>query len=71
MELKPLPTEMEELRNVIISSNLTSCYLILEEVVASRGERLFFDQFRAHWIEIFKNVYSHVAKMKPRDQPRE
>ncbi len=71
MKLKPLSAESDELRKIIISSNLTSCYIMLEELLASKGERLFFDKFRARWIDIFKNVYDHVDRMKPRKDPRE
>jgi hypothetical protein len=71
VELKSLPPDFNELRNIIISSNLTSCYLILEEMAAAKGDRIFFDKFRAHWIDIYKNIYDHVSKMKPREKPRE
>ena len=71
MKLKPLSAESDELRKIIISSNLTSCYIMLEELLATKGERLFFDKFRARWIDIFKNVYDHVDRMKPRKDPRE
>jgi hypothetical protein len=71
MKLKPLSPENDELRKIIISSNLTSCYIILEEILSTKGERLFFDKFRTRWIDIFKNVYDHVDKMKPRKEPRE
>jgi hypothetical protein len=71
MKLKPLTPEIDELRKIIISSNLTSCYILLEELLAAKGERLFFDKFRTRWIDIFKNVYDHVDKMKPRKEPRE
>ncbi len=71
MRLKPLSAETDELRKIIISSNLTSCYLVLEEILATKGERLFFDKFRTQWIDIFKNVYDHIDKMKPRKEPRD
>ena len=71
MKLKPLSAENDELRKIVLSSSLTSCYLILEEMIAAKGERLFFDKFRTRWIDIFKNVYEHVGKMQPRKEPRE
>ena len=70
MELKPLSPEFDELRNIVISSNLTSCYLILEELTAMKSERLYYDKFRTQWIDIYKNVYSHVGKMKSRKGSR-
>ncbi len=71
MKLTPLSPEQDELRKIIISSNLTSCYIVLEEILSAKGERLFFDKFRARWIDIFKNVYDHIDKMKPRKEPRD
>jgi hypothetical protein len=71
MKLKPLSPEIDELRKIMISSNLTSCYILLEEILAAKGERLFFDKFRVRWIDIFKNVYDHIDKMKPRREPRD
>jgi len=71
MKLKTLPAEFDELRKIVISSSLTSCYITLEEILSAKGERLFFDKFRTRWIDIFKNVYDHVDKMKPRKEPRD
>jgi hypothetical protein len=70
MELKPLSAELNELRNVIISSNLTSCYLVLELLKSEKEEALNYDKFRNHWIEIFKSTHGIVSKMKPRKIPR-
>ncbi len=70
MELKPLPPEFEELRRTIISSNLTSCYLILDELVSSREGRLFYDKFRKEWVDVYKEVYTLISKMKPRKSSR-
>jgi hypothetical protein len=66
MELKPLSPELDELRNVIISSNLTSCYLVLELVKSEKDETLIYDKFRSHWMDIYKSTYEMVLKMKPR-----
>ena len=71
MKLRPVSSEVEELRNIIIASNLTSCYLILEELISAKGERLFYDKFRAHWIDIFKNVYNQIGQMRVRKDTRE
>ena len=54
MDLKPLSPELEELRNAIISSNLTSCYLVLDELISSRGKKLFYDKFRREWLDVYK-----------------
>ena len=71
MKLRTVTPDVEELRNIIISSNLTSCYLILEELISAKGERLFYDKFRAHWIDIFKNVYNQIGQMRVRKDTRE
>ncbi|MGD0920045.1 MAG: hypothetical protein ABSB22_26710 [Thermodesulfobacteriota bacterium] len=70
MDLKPLSPELEELRNAIISSNLTSCYLVLDELISSRGERLFYDKFRKEWLDVYKEIYDRVSKMKTRKSSR-
>ena len=70
MELKPLSPELNELRNVIISSNLASCYLILELLKSEKNETLNYEKFRGQWIEIYKSTYGIVSKMKPRKSPR-
>jgi hypothetical protein len=61
-----MPPEMDELRNVIISSNLASCYLILEVLKTEKSETLTYDGFRNHWIDVYKSTYGMVSKMKPR-----
>ncbi len=70
MELKPLPPEFNELRNIIISSNLASCYLVLELLKSERNETLNYEKFRDQWIEIYKSTYGVVSRMKPRKSSR-
>lgn len=70
MELKTLPPELNELRNVIISSNLASCYLILELLKSDRNETLNYEKFRGQWIDVYKSTYGVVSKMKPRKSSR-
>jgi hypothetical protein len=70
MELKPLSPRLDELRNVIIASNLTSCYLVLELLISEKDETLTYDKFRSHWMDIYKSTYGMVSKMKPRKSPR-
>ncbi len=71
MDLKPMPSDFNELRSIIIASNLTSCFMILEELASAKGDRIFFDKFRAHWIDTYKHIYDQVTKMKPRSAPRD
>jgi len=70
MELKPLPPELSELRNVIISSNLTSCYLILNELALKEGENAHYEKFKTGWIDMYKDVYKLVSRMKIRESSR-
>jgi hypothetical protein len=70
MELKPLSPELNELRNVIISSNLASCYLILELLKSDRNETLNYEKFRGQWIDVYKSTHGIVCKMKPRKSSR-
>ena len=70
MELKSLPPELGELRNVIISSNLTSCYLILNELALKEGEKTHYEEFKVAWIDMYKDVYKLVSRMKTRKSSR-
>ena len=70
MELKPLSPEFNELRNIVISSNLASCYLVLELLKSEKNETLNYEKFRDQWIEIYKSTYGIVSKMKPRKSSR-
>jgi hypothetical protein len=66
MDFEPLSPELSELRNVIISSNLASCYLVLELLKSEKNKTLNYEKFRSQWIDIFKSTYGKVSKMKPR-----
>jgi hypothetical protein len=70
MDLKPLSPELNELRNVIIASNLASCYLILELLKSEKNETLNYEKFRSQWIDIYKSTHGIVSKMKPRKSSR-
>ena len=66
MELKSLSPELDELRKVIISSNLTTCYLLLNELALKEGKAAHYEKFRAGWIDTYKDVYKLVSKMRTR-----
>ena len=70
MDLKPISAERNELRNVIISSNLTSCYLVLEMLKSDKNEKADYEKFRRQWIDIYKSTYEIVSKMRPRKSKR-
>ena len=68
MEMMDLSPELNELRNVIITSHLTTCFLILD----MKKEKVYpYEQFRQEWIETYKNIYKLVSKMKVRKSSRE
>jgi hypothetical protein len=71
MYLKSMSPEMDELRKVIISSNLTTCYLILEVLRSEKNETSLYKDFRDQWIDIYKSTYRVVSKMKPRKASRQ
>ncbi len=70
MDLKPLSSELNELRNVILASNLASCYLVLELLKSEKNETLNYERFRTQWIDIYKSTYGIISKMKPRKSSR-
>jgi len=71
MELKPLSGDLDELRKIIISSNLATCYLILDQMGLKEGKTIYYDEFNSEWIETYKTVYKIVSKMKIRKSSRE
>jgi len=70
MEIRSLSPELDELRKVIISSNLTTCYVILNELTLKEGEAVHYEKFRTGWIDTYKDVYRLVSKMKTRKSSR-
>jgi len=70
MKLKDLIPEHKDLQDAIISSNMTTCYLILEELFSARKETIHYDKFREHWIDTYKHVYDLISSMKPRQSTR-
>jgi len=70
MELMDLSPELNELRIIVISSHLTTCFLILEELAPQRERTYHYERFREEWIETYKNVYKLVSKMKTRKSSR-
>jgi hypothetical protein len=70
MQIKSLSPEFDELRKVIIGSSLTSCYLLLNEIALKEGEAAHYEEFRASWIDTYKDVYNLVSKLKIRNSSR-
>jgi hypothetical protein len=71
MEMKDLSPELNEIRNVILSSQLTSCFLILDELALKRGKTRHYEPFRKEWMETYKSVYKLVSRMRVRRSKRE
>lgn len=71
MEMMDLPPELNEIRKIILSSHLTTCFLILEELAPKREKTYHYERFREEWIETYENVYKLVSKMKIRKSSRE
>ena len=71
MEMMDLPPELNEIRKIIISSHLTTRFLILDGLAPQRKRTYHYERFREEWIETYKNVYKLVSKMKVRKSPRE
>jgi hypothetical protein len=70
MDLKKLSNNSNELRSVIISSSMASCYMILEEMASHRGLSVPYHEFRRRWIDLYKSVYDNVSHWKPRAAAR-
>jgi len=70
MELPKLSPDLHELRNVILSSSLASCYLVLQELAILKNEAIPYEKFRRHWLDTYKGFSEVVAKMKTRKSSR-
>jgi hypothetical protein len=71
MEMMNLSPEINELRTIILSSQLTTYFLILEELGLKKDKTYHYEQFRQEWMETYKNIYKMIARMKPRKSSRE
>jgi hypothetical protein len=70
VELDKLSSETAELRSIIMASNMTSCYLIMERIAAQGETGLYYEDFRRDWIDLFKEVHRLVSRMRPRRKAR-
>jgi hypothetical protein len=70
VELNNLSSEAAELRSIIISSSMTSCYLLMDQMLSQGDTTLHYEDFRREWIDLFKQVYKSVSRMRPRSEPR-
>lgn len=70
MELNNLSSEAAELRSTIIASSMTSCYLIVDRMLAQGDIPPHYEDFRRDWIDLFKQIHRSVSRMKVRSKPR-
>ena len=70
MELKNLSSEAAELRSIILASSMTSCYLIMERILAQGETAVHYEDFRRDWIGLLKEVHRLVSRMRPRSKAR-
>jgi hypothetical protein len=70
MDLNSLSSEAAELRNIILASSMTSCYLIMDRILAQGETALHYEDLRREWIGLLKDVHRLVSRMRPRSKAR-
>ncbi len=70
MELKKMSGDAAELRSVIIASSMASCYVILEHIAGRDDPSVRYEDFRRHWIGLYKSIYDQFSQWKPRGETR-
>lgn len=61
---------VENIINVIKASNLTTCYLLYQVLVETRGEKAGYEQFKADWLRTYYSTLKIVEKVKRRSSDR-
>jgi hypothetical protein len=62
--------ELEDIINAIKASNLTTCYLLYQVLVETRGEKAGYEQFKADWLRTYYSTLKIVEKLKHRSSNR-
>lgn len=62
--------ELEDIINAIKASNLTTCYLLYQVLVETRGEKAGYEQFKADWLRTYYSTLKIVEKLKARSSNR-
>lgn len=61
---------VENIINAIKASNLTTCYLLYQVLVETRGEKAGYEQFKADWLRTYYSTLKIVEKVKRRSSDR-
>jgi len=61
---------VENIINAIKASNLTTCYLLYQVLVETRGEKAGYEQFKADWLRTYYSTIKIVEKVKRRSSDR-
>jgi hypothetical protein len=64
------PGEVRDIINAIKASNLTTCYLLYQVLVETRGEKAGYEQFKADWLRTYYSTLKIVEKVKRRSSDR-
>ena len=61
---------VKDIINAVKASNLTTCYLLYQVLVETRGEKAGYEQFKADWLRTYYSTLKIVEKVKRRSSDR-
>ncbi len=64
------PSSLQDIINAIQASNLTTCYLLYQVLVETRGEKAGYEQFKADWLRTYYSTLKIVEKLRRRSSDR-
>jgi len=62
--------QVQQIINAIKASNLTTCYLLYQVLLETRGEKAGYEQFKADWLRTYYSTLKIVEKIKRRSSDR-
>ena len=62
--------QLQQIINAIKASNLTTCYLLYQVLLETRGEKAGYEQFKADWLRTYYSTLKIVEKIKRRSSDR-
>jgi len=62
--------QLQDIINAIKASNLTTCYLLYQVLLETRGEKAGYEQFKADWLRTYYSTLKIVEKIKRRSSDR-
>ena len=62
--------DVRDIINAIKASNLTTCYLLYQVLLETRGEKAGYEQFKADWLRTYYSTLKIVEKIKRRSSDR-